>query len=175
MATDLPKSLKKLAREAVESLLDESLPTPDLEPLHVWFEENRWDQIVMSVQGPYAYLDTIAGDLFNDESIREHSDSDDLEITDEMRVSFARGFIDSRLDQSDDFVHAVELKVPSLPAAYLDCVVIGQGQGGWSLEWGSIYKTVQELLEAYSDALVGGSASVSDEKILALWRANEKR
>jgi hypothetical protein len=60
-------------------------------------------------------------------------------------------------------------------AAYLNCVVIGQGQGGWSLEWGSIHKTVQELFEAYSDALVGGSASVSGEKMLALWRANEKR
>ena len=169
MATDLPKSLKKLAKETVISVLDKSLPVPDLTPLHNWFEKEKWDQIVMSNQGSCTYLDTIASDLFNDESIKEHSDSDDVEITDELRISFGRQFIESKLEQSEDSLHAVEMEVPSLPSVFIDCFVIGQGQGGWKLVWGAAYRSVKELVESYGDMIIGDSASVSDDEILQRW------
>ena len=130
----------------------------------------------MSVQGSCVYLENFSSDYFNDDSVREHSDSDDVDITDEMRIQFGRMYIDSRLEQSEDSVHAVELNVSPYPSVFLDCMIIGQGQGGWLLEWGTVYKSVQELLESYKkvDAVIGSNAEVSNKKILELWNYGMK-
>jgi hypothetical protein len=173
MAIEIPESLRKLATDAVTSIIHQSLPLPDLKPLQDWFEDEGWDEVVMSVQGSCVYVENFAADYFNDDSVREHSDSDDVDITDTMRIQFGRMFIDSRLEQSEDSVHAVELKVSPLPSVYLDCMVIGQGQGGWLLEWGTAYASVQELLDSYEGTAVGDSTSLSDEKILELWQKDE--
>ena len=172
MTIELPSSLQKLAVDVINSVLNGSLPLPDLKPIEDWLEDEGWDEVVMSVQGSCVYLDHIASDFFNDDSVREHSDSDDVHITDEMRVHFGRMFIDSRLEQSEDSVHAVELKVSPLPSVFLDCMIVGQGQGGWLIEWGSVYKSVNELLESYEkvDAVIGASTEVSDKRILEIWR-----
>ena len=172
MTIELPNSLHKLAVEVINSVVNGSLPLPDLKPIEDWLEDEGWDEVVMSVQGSCVYLDHVASDFFNDDSVREHSDSDDVHITDEIRVHFGRMFIESRLEQSEDSVHAVELNVSPLPSVFLDCMVIGQGQGGWLIEWGSAYGSIQELLDSYGkvEALIGESANVSDERILELWR-----
>ena len=173
MAIELPESLRKLAADVVHSVVNQSLPLPDLKPLQDWFEVEGWDAVVMSVQGSCVYLENFASDYFNDDSVREHSDSDDVDITDEMRIQFGRMYVDSRLEQSEDSVHAIELKVSPLASVFLDCMVIGQGQGGWELEWGSVYKSVKELLDSYEGMVVGDSTNVSDEKILELWHKDE--
>jgi len=170
MANELPQSLHKLAIEVVNSLINKRLPLPDLKPIQDWFEDEGWDDVVMSVQGNIVYVENIASDSFNDESIRENSDSDDIEITDSIRIRFGRMFIDGQLDQAEDSLHAVELKVSRLPSVFLDCIVIGQGQGGWYCDWGSAYQSMDELLDSYKDVTVGISTNVSDEKILELWQ-----
>ncbi|NBY26097.1 MAG: hypothetical protein EBQ71_01890 [Betaproteobacteria bacterium] len=113
--------------------------------------------------------------MLNDEMLEDSPDSDarGSKITDETRLLFARERIDYELSQTDDYVHAVELKVSGLPSVFLDCYISGQGQGGWGVEWGSEYKTVQDLLDSYVGYAIGDSGSVSDKQILELWNANE--
>ena len=172
MTAELPQTLQKLAVEVINHVTNGSLPLPDLKPLQDWFEDEGWDKVVMSVQGSCVYVEHFAADYFNDDSVREHSDSEDVDITDTMRIQFGRMFIDSRLEQSEDSVHAVELKVSPLPSVFLDCMIVGQGQGGWLVEWGSVYKSVNELLESYEkvDAVIGASTEVSDKRILEICR-----
>ena len=173
MTVELPQSLHELAGEVIQGVLNGILPLPNLKPVQDWFEDEGWDEVVMSMQGSCVYLDQFVPDFFSDESVRDHSDLDDIEITDAMRIQFGRMFIDHRLEQSEDSVHAVELKVSPLPSVYLDCMVIGQGQGGWLLEWGTAYASVQELLDSYEGTAIGDSTSISDEKILELWQKDE--
>ena len=173
MAIKRPHSLHKLATEVVKGVLDKRLPLPDLKPIQDWFEDEGWDEVVMSVQGNIVYVENIASDSFNDDSIRDNSDSDDIEITDRIRIQFGRMFIDDQLDQTEDSLHAVELKVSRLPAVFLDCMVIGQGQGGWYCEWGSAYQSMQELLDSYEGMAVRDSSNVSDDEILDLWQKDD--
>jgi hypothetical protein len=51
MAIELPQSLHKLASEVVYSVLNKRLPLPNLKPIQDWFEDEGWDEVVMSVQG----------------------------------------------------------------------------------------------------------------------------
>jgi hypothetical protein len=175
MAIVIPDSLKALAKAAVRRVFKKSLPEPDLKPLHDWFEDVGWDEIVMSVQGGCTSLENISEQFFYDELIQKDpgSDAHGSLITDEMRLLFARERIDFQLSQTEDYVHAVELKVPGLPSVFLDCYISGQGQGGWDVGWGSQYKTVQDLLDSYVGVAIGDSGSVSDKQILELWNANE--
>ena len=174
MAVDIPESLQELAILAVKKVFKKYRPIPDLKPLHDWFEDDGWDEVVMSGQGGCIYLESVSSTDFYDEYLKEDLDGGDETITDEMRIAFARKRIDFQLSQADDSIHAVELKVPDLPPVFLDCLIKGQGQGGWEVEWGPAYKTIQELLDSYGDMVVMDSKTVSDNKILKLWRANEK-
>jgi hypothetical protein len=175
MAIDLPESLQALARATVRAVFENNLTRPDLKPLHDWFEDVGWDEVVMSIQGGCASLENISERFFYDEMLEENpnSDTNESKITDEMRLLFARERIDFWLSQAEDSVHAVELKVSGLPSVFLDCYISGQGQGGWEVGWGSEYKTVQDLLDSYVGVVIGDSGSVSDKQILELWNANE--
>jgi len=169
MAIEIPESLRKLAEDTIKSVFDKNFPAPDLKPLHDWFEDDGWDEVVMSTQGGCVDLKNLAEDHFHDESVREALDSDDEEITDHMRLSFARAFIDEQVEEARDSINPVELKVPSLPSVYLDCFIRDQGQGGWTVEWGPVFQNIQELFESYRHILVMDSNDVSDEEILRLW------
>lgn len=175
MAIEIPESLQALARAAVEGVFENKRTKPDLKPLHDWFEDVGWDEVVMSVQGGCVYLENVAERFFYDEMLEDNpgSDAGGSKITDETRLLFARERIDYELSQTEDYVHAVELKVSGLPSVFLDCYISGQGQGGWDVGWGSEYKTVQDLLDSYVGAAIGDSGSVSDKQILELWNANE--
>jgi len=170
MAIEIPQSLQKVARSAVNKVFNKYLPIPDLKALYDWFEDEGWDEIVISGLGGCVYLDFIASTDFYDDYLKEDFDLHACEIiiTDEMRVAFARTRIEFYLSQADDFIHAVELKVLDLPSVFLDCHIRGQGQGGWEVEWGRAYKTEEELLSAYGDMVVMDSKDISDEKILKL-------
>jgi len=175
MAIDIPESLQALARATVRGVFENNLPRHDLKPLHDWFEDVGWDEVVMSVQGGCVSLDDVSERFFYDEMLEENqkSDADESKITDEMRLIFARERIDFQLSQTEDSVHAVELKVSGLRSIYLDCYISGQGQGGWEVVWGAEYKTVQDLLDSYVGVAIGDSGSISDKQILELWNAND--
>jgi hypothetical protein len=177
MAIDIPSSLQDLAKSAVEKVFIKNLRITDLKPLYEWFENDGWDDLVMSVQGGCVYLEQVADHWFYDDLLKEDLDLDsgEVSITDEMRISFARMRLDFDLSQTDDSIHAVELKVPGLPSVFLDCLIKGQGQGGWEVEWGRAFKTLPELLNSYGDMVVMDSKTISDNKILKLWRANERK
>ena len=176
MAVEIPESFQDLAKAAIRKVYKKYSRTPDLKPLHDWFENEGWDEIVMSSLGGCVYLESVASTDFYDDYLKEDFDlsANNVFLSDEMRISFARRRLDFHLNQADDSIHAVELKVPELPSVFIDCFIRGQGQGGWELEWGLAYKTTQDLLDSYGEMVVMDAKEVSDNKILKLWRANER-
>jgi hypothetical protein len=173
MAIEIPESLRTLAEDTIKSVFDKNFPAPDLKPLHDWYEDDGWDEVVMSTQGGCVDLKSLAADYFHDYEITDDLGSEDIEITDQMRLSYARALLENRVEESEDGIQAVELRVPSLPSVFLDCFIKGQGQGGWEVCWGATYKSVQELLDSYKNIWVTVSRDVSDEDLLKLWNRDE--
>jgi len=169
MAIEIPESLRKLAEDTIKSVFDKNFPAPDLKPLHDWYEDDGWDHVVMSIDAGSVNLKNLAADYFHDYVISDESGSDDIEVTDHMRLSYARKLLDKRLEESMDGIQAVELKVPSLPPVFLDCFIHGQGQYGYEVYWGKAYKSPQEVLDIYKNIWVMNSRDVSDEDLLKLW------
>ena len=172
MAIEIPEALQGLASAVVKKSFRKNLPKPDLTPLQDWFEAAGWDEVVMSEQGGCVDLHNISSNWFDDENV--DLEEGEEKITDKMRLAFARERIDFELDNYEVAVHAVELKVPDLPPVFLECVITTQEPGGWKVEWGRVFKTVDELLASYDEMLIMESTAVSDSKILKLWRANER-
>ena len=52
MAIGLPQSLRKLATHVVNSVILKSLQSPDRKPIQDWFEDEGWDEVVMSLYYP---------------------------------------------------------------------------------------------------------------------------
>jgi len=169
MAIEIPESLRKLAEDTIKSVFDKNFPAPDQKPLHDWYEDDGWDDVVMSIQGGCVDLKSLASDYFHDYEITDDLGSEDIEITDQMRLSYARSLLAKRLEESDDGIQAVELKVSSLPSVFLDCFIHGQGQYGDEVYWGKAYKSAQEVLDIYKNNWVMDSRDVSDEDLLKLW------
>jgi hypothetical protein len=173
MALEIQSDLQSLSAKVIESLADSNKAMPDLQPLHDWLENDEWDEIVMSILGQFVYLDHIADTFFYDACLRDYIDIDEDEITDQIRIDFAREKIDYAISISEDSVHAIHLYLDQSSSFYLLCVINGQGQGGWEVEWGYVYKTIDELMASFDNYLLIDNHSASDTDIIKLWKETE--
>jgi hypothetical protein len=173
MSLEIPSDLQALSADVIESLADSNKALPDLQPLHVWLENDGWDEVVMSILGQIVYLDHIASIFFYDSCLKEHIDISQDEITDQIRVDFARKKIDYAISISEDSVHAIHLSLDQSSSFFLLCVINGQGQGGWEVEWGYAYQNIDELMGYLGNYILIDSKSATEKEILKLWKETE--
>ena len=162
-----------LSAEVIESLADLNKAMPDLQPFHDWLENDGWDEVVMSILGQFINLDHVADTFFYDSCLREYIDIDEGEITDQIRIDFAREKIDYAISISEDSVHAIHISLDQSSSFYLLCVINGQGQGGWEVEWGYVYQTIDKLMASLETYFLIDSQSASDTDIIKLWKDAE--
>ena len=173
MALEIPSDLRSLSEDVIKSLADSNKAIPDLQLLCDWLENDEWDEVVMSILGQFVYLDQIADKYFYDDCLQEYIDIEDGEITDQIRIDFARDKIDHAISISEDSVHAIQLSLDQSSSFFLLCVINGQGQGGWEVEWGYVYQNIDELMASLDSYMLIDSKSATDKEILKLWKETE--
>ena len=173
MSLQIPSNLRELSAGVIESLANSNMAMPDLHPFHLWLENEGWDEVVMSILGQFVYLDHIADRFFYDSCLKEYVDIGRDEITDQIRVDFAREKIDYSISISEDSIHAIHLSLDESSSFFLLCVINGQGQGGWDIEWGYVFQTIQELIASLDTHMLIDSKSVTNEELLKLWKETE--
>lgn len=168
---EVPQELESLRDAAVAFAHGKLKQCPDLEPLHDWFENGGgWDEIAMSVEGGVVNLESVALKYFSNSMLRDYEVvSPKGRISKAQKLAYARERLNYELSQIDDSLHAVQIS--NDPDTYLACLIFGQGQGGWEVNWIGLFKSTEELTrldEGWNDYFVS-SAHISDEKILSLW------
>jgi hypothetical protein len=71
MVIEIPEPFQELVEAAVRKVYEKYLRTPNLKPLYDWFENDGWDEIVMSGLGSCIYLESIASTDFYDDYLKE--------------------------------------------------------------------------------------------------------
>lgn len=173
MSIQIPSNLRELSADVIKSLADSNMAMPDLQALHVWLENEGWDEVVMSILGQFVYLDHIADRFFYDSCLKEYIDIGQDEITDQIRVDFAREKIDYAISISEDSIHAIHLSLDQSSSFFLLCVINGQGQGGWDIEWGYVFQNIDELMASLDTHMLIDTKSATNEELLKLWKETE--
>ncbi len=136
--------------------------------LQSWYENEGWDELVIGVIGTVVDRDSLASDCFNDHSLRyDEGISRRKKISNQQRIDYARQNFSTACDQAMDSFHAIELKKRGRPSAFLACMVYGQGQGGWDVQWCGIFPS-KETAMGKGRGNIGDE--ITDAEILKLWR-----
>ena len=56
---------------------------------------------------------------------------------------------------------------------FLLCVINGQGQGGWDIEWGYVFQNIDELMASLDTHMLIDTKSATNEELLKLWKETE--
>ena len=171
MSITFPKKLNALRQAVVQYQQGSRKRSPNLKPLEDWLEnEEGWDEVVMSVLGAGIFLETVAEKYFSNSTLRDHVEiKPGARITKAQKLAYVRDCLAYEFRVSDNSLHAVEINDD--PKIYLACFILGQGLGGWVVEWLGAYKTVEELI-TLDDGVAGffiSQQQISDEKILSMW------
>jgi hypothetical protein len=167
---EVPEDLRSLRDAAVAYAHGKRKTCPDLKPLEDWFEDDGWDDVVMSVQGGVVHLGSVADKYFSNSMLRDYVDvPPKARISKALKLAYARERLNYELSQTDDSLHAVQIS--NAPDTYLACFIFGQGQGGWEVDWSGLFTSTDEFIrldEGLYDYFVS-SDHISDDEILRLW------
>jgi hypothetical protein len=151
-------------------------PQPDFKPIGRWLEVEGRDLLGTSLQATCVFLDTL-GWAFSDSSIVDYGWVKGIsEITDHVRVEFARDKIQQALDESRISVHVIELGSDKPPPAHLCFLVDDAGPSGLDFQYLGIYSSLDNFLEVNDlvAQLILDAQTPSDERILVMWQRTQQ-
>ena len=172
---EIPESLWPIRDAAIAHVLN-GTPEPDLKPLYDWFEVEGWDAIIDA----WAYEDMafnlfyLSQGKFEDSEMATCEGLEIKELTDELRISYARACIES--GHEDEYLtpslHSCELKRDDGELVILGCVMEIHGQGGPYLNWWGLFKNQAEFYDSIRNSgyiIESDLEGITDEKILSMW------
>lgn len=171
----LPVELVELLDEAIECVYaDQELPS-NIDELYEWFEDDGIDHMVTTeaTLSCVLSLDDIL-QSFEDDEVADDNEVSSNEVTDKMRIAYARREIKEALDSLYYMrsVYCAEVKGSKNKVAFLGCTVEEQGQSGLGFSWWGLYKSQDDFINDIKNSnwLVFDTdiESVTDQKILEL-------
>jgi len=169
MTKKIPANLRPLVDQAICNLWDKNCPLPDLSPLGDWLEVDGWDYVVDGIYSPYADMDALK-EFLSDEMLIEYDYAAHAsEITDAIRLEFARQKIDHLLTESMDSMHVIELESKSMPPAVLCVLMYYHGQGGAFFNSIDVDFSAEDYIESFKEDIILDQHSLSDQQILSAW------
>lgn len=172
---EIPEYLWPIRDAAIDHVL-KGTPEPDLKPLYDWFEVDGWDAVINA----WAHEDMafnlfyLAQGVFEDYEMAAYESIEVDEITDELRISYARGRIHSGYE--DEYLtpslHSCELKRGVGDSVILGCVMEIHGQGEPYLNWWGLFKSQDDFYDSIRNSgyiIESHLEGITDEKILSLW------
>ena len=176
----LPKKFWYIRDACVEQVLTNSPPPSDLILLQNWLLEDGYDELLAAWIDEDMVMDIkLFARSFSDGELRDWNNRQEIEeITDKMRLEFARDLICSSIDASDDdnlSVHSYMLQRDDGKNAILGFTIASLGQGGLgSPTWHGLFAdqaTFYSHLNKSGLLLHEELKALSEPKILALWQA----
>ncbi len=170
MATKFPKKLQLLIDDAIRHLWDPEYPEPDLRLLTEYLEVDAWNDVVSGIVGGYIDRDSLV-EFMDDATLMDHIDDDQPQrITDQYRINFARGRLDSLFGETMCSIHAIDVESNAMPPASLCMMVYFHGQGGTSFYDLTICHSVEDYLESLKPETILEQGDLRDDDILKLWK-----
>lgn len=169
MTTKFPADAQLLIDQAICNLWDKKYPKPDLEPLGAWLESDGWDYVVDGIFSPYFHIEKVK-DYFSDESLIDYGYAvATSEITDKLRIEFARHKIDYLLSESMDSVHIIEIESMDMPPAVLCILMYYHGQGGAFFDFIGVDFSAEDFVNSIKNEIILDHEFLTDSKILEFW------
>jgi hypothetical protein len=174
---EIPEHLWPIRDAAIDHVL-KGTPEPDLKPLYDWYEVDGWDAVISAwTHEAMAFnLFYLAQNTFEDNEMAACEGIEVDEITDELRISYARGRIESGYE--DEYLtptlHSCELKRADWDSVILGCVMEIHGQGGLYLNWWGLFKTQDDFYDSIRNSgyiIESDLEGITDEQILSLWES----
>ena len=175
MATKFPKKLQVLIDDAVRHLWDPKYPKPDLCPLIGFLEDGAWDDVVNGIVGGFIDRDSVV-EFMDDATLVDYIDVDEKTgITDEYRINFARGRLDSLIEENMYSIHAIDVESKNMPPASLGIMMYYHGQGGAHFYDISVCHSPEDYLASLKPETILEQGDLRDEDILKLWKKQRRR
>ena len=171
MTAKFPVELRPLVDQAIFHLWDIKYPRPDLTPLSDWLGigSDGWDYVVDGLISPYIYIDE-AKEFFSDEMLIDYGyEVEPPDITDAIRLTFARERIEHLISVSMDSMHVIELESKKMPPAVICILMYFHPQGGAFFDPIKVDFTVEDYLDSTKDDIILDKDQLSDQLILQAW------
>ena len=171
MTAKFPVELRPLVDQAIFHLWDINYPRPDLTPLSDWLGigSDGWDYVVDGLISPYIYIDE-AKEFFSDEMLIEYDYVEYAsEITDAIRLEFARQKIDHLLTESMYSMHVIELESKHMPPAVLCVLMYYHGQGGAFFNSIDVDFSAEDYINLVKDDIILYQHYITDSQLLEAW------
>jgi len=176
--SDLPENLVSILDGAIECLNQNKPLSEEVSELYDWFEDEGIDHLI-STEATMPFALNILGlfQSFSDEDIADESGIEVDDLTNELRIAYARKEIKAASNFERASYEMLSVYCPAIKGradkiVFLGCTAEEQGQTGMGIDWWGLYKSQDDFLEAirHSEALVivDEGESISDEKILKL-------
>jgi hypothetical protein len=169
------------------TLADAPPPDEDLKVLQEWLEVDGWELIAdwpgEILLTNLQYLSFFFEDDWVTSEFLDWVPDEDIDvenITDEDRLKCGRyictAVSEAKLEYKEDLIataHFVELTATRGENAFIVCVLLFMGQGGFEVEWHGTWKDRQAFDEYLPTVdrycLLGQTDQLSDERILSMW------
>ena len=175
---EIPESLWPLRDAAIDYAIKGG-EEPDIKALHEWFEVDGWDAIIAgwNYEALVIKLYYLAWSSFEDDEFAALEDIEVNEITDAMRLKYARDLLEKASSGEDDYlcpsVHSCKIERENGDSAILGSYMEIHGQGGPVVTWWGIFKDDESFIESLKQSdhvLIDEIDIITDEKILSLWK-----
>lgn len=174
---DLPKTLLPIVDRVITHVLKGNPLPKNLNKLVEWFETDGWDDLCSAWAEEFTALKLfeMAWLSFSDKELLANQD-EPTTITDEVRITYARGLVRRALEESDGYdcpsVHAIQLSNKQGQFATLGWIMEIHGQGGPVADFQGVFRDKAHFHQSLRDmdyVLSAEEKLLSDEAILRLW------
>lgn len=184
-ASELPKKFWETRDAAVEHVLSNSLLPSGLGELQEWLATDGWDDLLAAwINEDVALnLKDWATYELTDSSLRDTEGLEaSVDITDQMRVDYARSAISNAIEQCDGCdspsIHSFPIQRDDGERAILGCTVEIHGQSGPVQKWHGVFageEAFYRYLRESGFLLHSEADKIGDAEILLLWQVEKKK
>ncbi len=173
---ELPENLWPIRDATIDHILNGNA-SPDLQPIYDWLEDDGHGALVDAWSNEEVALDfdAMTEEKFNDDYLADNECIDPNEITDTVRLNYARAIIKKEMDEDNCLnpsLHSYELKRLNGDSIILGCMLVAAGQAGNYYEWAGLFKSKDQFYESirkqgyvtYSEL-----EKITDNEILLAW------
>ena len=173
MNLELPDDLEAIKNAAIDHFWSKAGEAPDLTPLLEWFEEKLYEEGNDFPYHVYIDIDYLVDSDFHDYCIRDlEGIPDGVELSDQDRIEYARKIIETRLLESENCIHVIELVQEGFPPVALICFLNINLYTGWTFDWKGLFKSFGVFRSENDNFLLLDDDPLTDNQILSLWKVD---